>query len=107
MHVKANLLSGGERQALSLIMATSQKSKILLLTEHTSALDPKTVIMIVRLTQEIVTERALTVLMVTHSVHNKLELGDRILVMHHGQILYDFSAKGTEWSLSEDLLKLF
>lgn len=104
---KVSLLSGGQRQALSLIMATLQESKILLLDEHTSALDPKTVIMILKITNEVIAKHRLTALMITHSVHDALEVGSRVLMMYHGQILHDISSKKKASISAQDLLKLF
>lgn len=104
---KVGLLSGGQRQALSLIMATLQESKILLLDEHTSALDPKTVVMILKITNEIVAKHKLTALMITHSVHDALAVGSRTLMMYHGKILHDISAQKKATISTEELLKLF
>jgi putative ABC transport system ATP-binding protein len=85
------LLSGGQRQAISLLMSSLTDSQILLLDEHTAALDPKTADYILRLTQDIVAARQLTTLMVTHSMKQALSLGDRTIMLHQGQIILDVS----------------
>ncbi|WP_209121899.1 ABC transporter ATP-binding protein [Alkalihalobacillus sp. BA299] len=91
---KVGLLSGGERQALSLLMATFTEPKILLLDEHTAALDPARAELITRLTGEIVQNFNLTTLMVTHNMQQALDLGNRLIMMDKGQIIFD--VKGTE-----------
>ena len=100
-------LSGGQRQAISLVMAVMNPTKILLLDEHTAALDPKTAAFVMGLTNEIISKRALTTLMVTHSMQQALSFGTRTIMMHQGQIIFD--CKGTERSkyTVADLLKLF
>ncbi len=101
------LLSGGQRQAVSLIMAVLQPMKIIALDEHTAALDPKTAAFILELTHEIVEETHLTALMVTHSMHQALEMGNRTIMLHEGRIVFDVrdeERKGLEVS---DLLELF
>lgn len=104
---KVNLLSGGQRQALSLIMATLQESRILLLDEHTSALDPKTVVMILKITNDIIAQHKLTALMITHSVHDALAVGTRTVMMYHGKILHDLPSEKRKSIKAADLLKLF
>jgi len=100
-------LSGGQRQAITLLMAVMQQPKVLLLDEHTAALDPKTGSQILKLTQKFVTESRLTTLMVTHSMKQALELGTRTIMMHHGQIIDDISA-GEKLNLNvDDLLDKF
>ncbi len=94
LHTSMSLLSGGQRQAVSLLMATLSPLKILLLDEHTSALDPKTAAYVLKLTQDIVEEKGLTTLMVTHSLQQALKIGNRTIVLHNGKVLYD--VKGTE-----------
>ncbi len=84
--------SGGQRQAITLLMAVMQKPNVLLLDEHTAALDPKTAFQVLKLTQKFVTESRLTTLLVTHSMKQALELGTRTLMMHHGQIIDDIPA---------------
>ncbi len=83
------LLSGGQRQAVSLLMATLAPMKILLLDEHTAALDPKTAEFVLELTREIVAEQRLTTLMVTHSMRQALDCGSRTIMLHEGRICLD------------------
>ena len=89
MTSKVGLLSGGQRQALTLLMATLVTPKILLLDEHTAALDPATADKVLELTKSIVKENNLTCLMVTHNMHQALELGNRTLMMDKGNIVLD------------------
>jgi putative ABC transport system ATP-binding protein len=91
---RMGLLSGGQRQAVSLLMSTLAPSQILLLDEHTAALDPKTATYVLQLTQQIVAQQQLTTLMVTHSMRQALMLGDRTIMLHEGRIILDVS--GTE-----------
>jgi putative ABC transport system ATP-binding protein len=100
-------LSGGQRQALTLLMATLLKPSVLLLDEHTAALDPKTADQVIRLTREIVERRQITTLMVTHSMHQAVNLGDRLIMMHKGQILHDISGGEKRRLRVEDLLDRF
>ena len=101
------LLSGGQRQALTLLMATLVRPTLLLLDEHTAALDPRSAEQVIRLTQEVVTAGGLTTLMVTHSMTQAVQLGDRVLVMHRGRLVYDI-ADARQQRLSEgELLQLF
>ncbi len=86
---KVGLLSGGQRQALTLLMATLKEPQLLLLDEHTAALDPKTAAKVLELTQSIVTEHGLTTLMVTHNMHDAIRLGNRLIMMNEGRIIYD------------------
>lgn len=101
------LLSGGQRQAISLVMAVLSPSSILILDEHTAALDPKTTSLIIKQTQELVARKKLTTLMVTHSMHQALEVGDRTIMLHKGKILHDFNERERKDLSSTDLLKLF
>jgi len=101
------LLSGGQRQSVSLLMAALQPSKILLLDEHTAALDPKTAALILKISKEIIAEKQLTVLMVTHSMKQALEYGSRTLMLHEGKIVFDLSGKEREGLEVKDLLALF
>lgn len=101
------LLSGGQRQAVSLIMAVLKPMKILALDEHTAALDPKTAAFILELTREIIKENNLTALMVTHSMHQALELGNRTLMLHEGRIVFDVRGKDRKGLTVADLLGLF
>jgi len=100
-------LSGGQRQALTLLMATWRKPKLLLLDEHTAALDPKTAARVIQLTEEVIKKDKLTTLMVTHSMQQAVNLGNRILMMHNGKIAYDFSADDKKRLKVNDLLALF
>jgi putative ABC transport system ATP-binding protein len=100
-------LSGGQRQALTLLMATWRRPELLLLDEHTAALDPKSADQIVRLTQRIVTEHRLTTLMVTHSMQQAATLGDRIVMMNHGRILADYAGAQKRRIHAGDLVRRF
>jgi len=104
---KVSSLSGGQRQALSLIMATLLGSKILLLDEHTAALDPKIAKNIMVLTSKIVQKHKLTVLMITHSMTQALEYGDRTIMMYHGKIVRDMIGNERNSLSTEDLIKYF
>ncbi len=101
------LLSGGQRQAISLLMASLQPSKILLLDEHTAALDPKTATFVLKLTEEIVRKNSLTTLMVTHSMQQALSLGNRTIMLHQGEIVLDVSGEMRRELSISDLLTLF
>jgi putative ABC transport system ATP-binding protein len=100
-------LSGGQRQALTLLMASWLKPELLLLDEHTAALDPKSADQVIRLTHEIIHRDKLTTLMVTHSMQQAVHLGDRIVMMHRGQILHDLYGAERARVRPEDLLKRF
>ena len=100
-------LSGGQRQALTLLMSSWIKPDLLLLDEHTAALDPKTAGKVIELTEKIVTEGKLTTLMVTHSMQQAVNLGDRIIMMHQGRIRYDFKGEEKRRLKVTDLLALF
>ncbi|OZG73871.1 ABC transporter ATP-binding protein [Hahella sp. CCB-MM4] len=104
---KIGLLSGGQRQALSLLMATLQPIEILLLDEHTAALDPKTASYVLKLTAEIVEADQLTVMMVTHSMQQALSYGHRTLMLHEGQIIFDIHGEERASTTVADLLNLF
>ena len=104
---KVGLLSGGQRQALTLLMATLQKPKLLLLDEHTAALDPATAEKVLNLTKKIVSEQNITCLMVTHNMHQALELGNRTLMMDSGNIVLDVSGEEREKMSVDDLLEQF
>lgn len=107
MSNKVGLLSGGQRQALTLLMATLQKPKLLLLDEHTAALDPRTAKKVLELTEEIVNEQKLTALMVTHNMQDAIEIGNRLIMMHEGRIIYDVQGEEKKNLKVEDLLKKF
>ncbi|MFA6129186.1 MAG: ATP-binding cassette domain-containing protein [Bacteroidales bacterium] len=100
-------LSGGQRQALTLLMASWLKPDLLLLDEHTAALDPKTASKVIELTERIVTDGKLTTLMVTHSMQQAVNLGDRVIMMHQGKIKYDFKGDEKRRLKVTDLLALF
>ena len=100
-------LSGGQRQALTLLMASWLKPDLLLLDEHTAALDPKSADQVIRLTHEIIQRDKLTTLMVTHSMQQAVHLGDRIVMMHRGQVLHDLRGAERERVRPEDLLNRF
>ena len=100
-------LSGGQRQALTLLMATWVRPRLLLLDEHTAALDPKSADQVIELTAEIIESQGLTALMVTHSMHQAANLGDRLVMVNRGQILHDFSGAEKRRLKVPDLLDLF
>lgn len=107
MNSKVGLLSGGQRQALTLLMAALQKPKLLLLDEHTAALDPSTAKTVLELTEKIVEENNLTALMVTHNMKDALRLGNRLIMMHEGTIIYDVSGEDKKNLHVSDLLAKF
>ena len=107
MSSKVGLLSGGQRQALTLLMATLEKPKLLLLDEHTAALDPKTAKKVLELTDEIVFEQNLTALMVTHNMKDAIQMGNRLIMMHEGRIIYDVAGAEKKKLQVEDLLRKF
>ena len=107
MKQPVGLLSGGQRQALTLLMATMVTPKILLLDEHTAALDPATAEKVLELTKQIIAERKLTCLMVTHNMHQALELGNRTLMMDGGQIVFDVKGEERSKLTMDDLLEKF
>jgi len=104
---RIGLLSGGQRQAVSLLMASLQPSRILLLDEHTAALDPRTAAFVLQLTQRIVTENKLTTMMVTHSMRQALDVGDRTVMLHQGQVVLDVSGEERAHMDVPDLLRMF
>ncbi len=104
---KVSSLSGGQRQALSLVMATLLGSKILLLDEHTAALDPKIAKNIMQLTDKVLKKHKLTALMITHSMTQALEYGDRTIMMYHGEIVRDMYGMERKGLSSADLVKYF
>ena len=107
MTSKVGLLSGGQRQALTLLMATLEQPKLLLLDEHTAALDPKTAKTVLELTEKIVNENHLTALMVTHNMKDAIRLGNRLIMMHEGRIIYDVSGEAKKNLQVSDLLAKF
>lgn len=100
-------LSGGQRQALTLLMATWLKPKLLLLDEHTAALDPKSADQVISLSDEVIQRDKLTTLMVTHSMQQAVSLGDRIIMMHRGRVLHDFRGAEKQRLRAEDLIDRF
>ena len=104
---KVGLLSGGQRQALTLLMATLTDPKLLLLDEHTAALDPKTASKVLELTEKIVSERKLTTLMVTHNMNDAIRLGNRLIMMHEGRVIYDVAGAEKAALTVSDLLQKF
>lgn len=102
-----SLLSGGQRQALSLLMATFSEPKILLLDEHTAALDPQRAALVSRLTTEVVDRFGLTTLMVTHNMEQALRMGTRLLMMHEGGIVLDLNQEQKKSMTVQDLLREF
>lgn len=107
MTSKVGLLSGGQRQALTLLMATLKKPKLLLLDEHTAALDPKTAAKVLETTQEIVNEDHLTTLMITHNMRDAIQIGNRLIMMNNGRIIYDVAGEEKKKLTVEDLLHKF
>jgi putative ABC transport system ATP-binding protein len=107
MSAVAGTLSGGQRQALTLLMATIRKPHILLLDEHTAALDPKTAKTVLELTNKVVRENELTTLMVTHNMRDALKSGNRIMMMHEGNIILDVKGEEKSNLTVPDLLKMF
>lgn len=104
---KVGLLSGGQRQALTLLMATLQKPKVLLLDEHTAALDPKTAHKVLELTQQFVERDHLTALMITHNMKDALRVGNRLIMMYEGHIIYDVHGEEKKKLTTADLLAKF
>ena len=104
---KVGLLSGGQRQALTLLMATLQKPKVLLLDEHTAALDPKTAAKVLDATDRIVTRDALTTIMITHNMRDAIVHGNRLIMMNEGQIILDIRGEEKSRLTVEDLLHQF
>lgn len=107
MSAKVGLLSGGQRQALTLLMATLQKPKLLLLDEHTAALDPKTAHKVLELTQHFVQRDNLTTFMVTHNMKHAIHYGNRLIMMLDGKIVYDVSGEEKKNLKVQDLLDKF
>lgn len=104
---KVGLLSGGQRQALTLLMATLKQPKVLLLDEHTAALDPKTARIVLELTDKIIKQHNLTTMMVTHNMRHAIEYGNRIIMMLEGKIVLDISGDEKKNLKVEDLLQRF
>ena len=107
MEQPVGLLSGGQRQALTLLMATYNAPKLLLLDEHTAALDPGTAEKVLKITKDVIADNNLTCLMITHNMHNALELGNRTLMMNQGSIIYDVRGEERDGLTVADLLERF
>lgn len=104
---KVGLLSGGQRQALTLLMATLRKPELLLLDEHTAALDPKTAAKVLGLTQKIIAENKLTAIMITHNMKDAIRYGNRLIMMHEGRIIYEASGEQKSQLKVSDLMEKF
>lgn len=104
---KVGLLSGGQRQAVTLLMATLKKPKLLLLDEHTAALDPKTAKKVLELTESIVEKDNLTTIMITHNMKDAIAIGNRLIMMNDGKIIYDVSGEEKKNLTTKDLLDKF
>lgn len=107
MTSKVGLLSGGQRQALTLLMATLKKPKLLLLDEHTAALDPKTAAKVLALSDQIIEEHNLTAMMVTHNMRDAIVHGNRLIMMNEGKVILDIKGEEKKRLTVEDLLKKF
>ena len=104
---KVGLLSGGQRQAITLLMATLERPKLLLLDEHTAALDPKTAAKVLEITDQLVSENKLTTLMITHNMHDAITHGNRLIMMHEGRIVVDVAGEEKKKLTINQLLALF
>ena len=107
LSTKVGLLSGGQRQAVTLLMASMNKPKLLLLDEHTAALDPKTAAKVLEITDKIVTENNLTTLMITHNMKDAIAHGNRLIMLQEGRVIVDVEGEAKKKLTVEDLLKLF
>ena len=107
LHVKVGSLSGGQRQAMALLMSTMTPIEFLILDEHTAALDPKTAELIMELTDKIVREKQLTTIMVTHNLRYAVEYGNRLVMMHDGKVILDKKGEEKENVQIDDILRLF
>jgi putative ABC transport system ATP-binding protein len=107
LSTKVKFLSGGQRQALTLLMATMQKPPLLLLDEHTAALDPKTAIIVNNLTEELVKQRNITTLMVTHNLEQAIKMGNRLIMMHRGKVVLDLKKEEKSFLTIPKLLEKF
>lgn len=104
---KVGLLSGGQRQAVTLLMATLKKPKLLLLDEHTAALDPQTASKVLSLTEELISEDKITTIMITHNMKDAIRYGNRLIMMNNGKIIYDIAGEEKKNLQVSDLLELF
>ncbi len=107
LSTKVGLLSGGQRQAITLLMATLKKPKLLLLDEHTAALDPKTAAKVLEITDKLVGENRLTTLMITHNMHDAIAHGNRLIMMHEGRVVVDVCGEEKKSLTIRQLLDLF
>ena len=107
LNSKVGLLSGGQRQAITLLMASLKKPKLLLLDEHTAALDPKTAAKVLAISDKIIQEHQLTAMMVTHNMKDAIAHGNRLIMMHEGKIIYDVSGEEKKKLYVSDLLAKF
>lgn len=107
MKTKMGLLSGGQRQAVTLLMSTLIAPKLLLLDEHTAALDPATAEKVLRITKEIVAEQHITTMMITHNIQSALDLGNRTMMMDSGKVILDIKGRERDKLTVQDLLNLF
>jgi putative ABC transport system ATP-binding protein len=107
LRTRVGMLSGGQRQALSLLMASFTHPRILLLDEHTAALDPQRAELVTELTKRVVADNGLTALMVTHNMTQALRVGNRLLMMHEGRIVYELDAEAKKQATVADLMKQF
>ena len=107
LSTKVGLLSGGQRQAITLLMASMNSPKLLLLDEHTAALDPNTAAKVLDITERIVNENKLTTLMITHNMRDAIRLGNRLIMMHEGKIIYEVSGEEKKKLEVADLMALF
>lgn len=107
LSTKVGLLSGGQRQAVTLLMATLRRPKLLLLDEHTAALDPKTAAKVLEITDKLVKENNLTTLMITHNMYDAIEYGNRLIMMHEGRIVVDVSGEAKKQLTRDQLLDMF
>ena len=107
LSAKVGTLSGGQRQALTLLMATLQKPQLLLLDEHTAALDPRTAAKVMELTERIVKENHLTTLMITHNMRDAIQYGNRLVMLHGGRVILDIEGEEKKRLTVPDLLEMF
>ena len=107
LSAKVGLLSGGQRQALTLLMATLKKPKLLLLDEHTAALDPKTAEKVLKLSDQFINKGQLTTLMVTHNMRHAIKYGNRLMMMHDGRVILDIKGEEKQKLTVEDLMQRF
>ena len=107
LNKKIGLFSGGQRQAITLLMATFMTPKLLLLDEHTAALDPKTATKVLKITNEVVTENNITTIMITHNMKDAIKYGNRLIMFNNGHIVFDISGEEKQQLKVQDLLEKF